>query len=430
MNRKVYINPKQYSVLKESEWNLHYGGYDNGYSHDGHNMKPHMSDNKHVMVGRDTGHFGSGTYFSTYSFSDTQSKPLRDSMNNQDPNFIQIGNNVYRVDLDLYKNLYRVRSKKQGDILYTMMKNLNMMYNKICHYMGNFEDGSHANYNNAINYQIISRNAEALNLKCPSYYKLTRMAQEHGKDKDAIQSFSTLFMELNGYNGVNVSGVEYYDNTLHGSVIYDLSKVNTDMEEVSPKSLFTGLRGHSYDNTIVSKGYGDEITDSLNGEYISWYDEINKMPVSHAMRVLKNYTDSGHLLNAFTIRKFDEDLQKRYLRLIFAKDPTDMFGKSLCTELLSGDDSRWYLELIENTKSYYWVNYYDERYKVSGLVKLLWNYSPSWSLSSEEQMADKERYLEMLKGYMQRDLTPMEEEYIKEDFLYDWDGFYSSLNSK
>ena len=29
------------------------------------------------------------------------------------------------------------------------------MYNKICHYMGNFEDGSHANYNNAVNYQII-----------------------------------------------------------------------------------------------------------------------------------------------------------------------------------------------------------------------------------------------------------------------------------
>ena len=221
MNRKVYINPKQYSVLKESEWNLHYG-------HGGHSMKPHMSDNKHVMVGRDTGHFGSGTYFSTYSFSDTQSQPLRDSMNNPDPNFIQIGDNVYRVDLDLYKNLYRVRSKKQGDILYTMMKNLNMMYNKICHYMGNFEDGSHANYNNAISYQIISRNAEALNLKCPSYYKLTRMAQEHGKDKDAIQSFSTLFMELNGYNGVNVSGVEYYDNTLHGPVIYDLSKVNSD----------------------------------------------------------------------------------------------------------------------------------------------------------------------------------------------------------
>ena len=157
MNRKVYINPKQYSVLKESEWNLHYGGYDNGYGGGGHNMKPHMSDNKHVMVGRDTGHFGSGTYFSTYSFSDTQSQPLRDSMNNQDPNFIQIGDNVYRVDLDLYKNLYRVRSKKQGDILYTMMKNLNMMYNKICHYMGNFEDGSHANYNNAINYQIISK---------------------------------------------------------------------------------------------------------------------------------------------------------------------------------------------------------------------------------------------------------------------------------
>jgi hypothetical protein len=246
------------------------------------------------------------------------------------------------------------------------------------------------------------------------------MAQEHGKDKDAIQSFSTLFMELNGYNGVNVSGVEYYDNTLHGSVIYDLSKVNTDMEEVNPKSLFTGFRDRSYDNTIASNGYSDEIADSLNGEYISWYDKINNMPVSHAMRVLKNYTDSGHLLNAFTVRQFNEDIQKRYLRLIFSKDPKDIFGKSLCTELLSGDDSSWYLKIIESTKSYYWVNYYDDYYKVSGLIRLLNNYNPSWSLSSEEQMEDKERYLEMLKGYMQRDLTPKEEEFIKEDYLYDW----------
>jgi hypothetical protein len=108
------------------------------------------------------------------------------------------------------------------------------------------------------------------------------------------------------------------------------------------------------------------------------------------------------------------------LRLIFSKDPKDIFGKSLCTELLSGDDSSWYLKIIESTKSYYWVNYYDDYYKVSGLIRLLNNYNPSWSLSSEEQMEDKERYLEMLKGYMQRDLTPKEEEFIKEDYLYDW----------
>ena len=58
MNRKIYINPKQYSIIKESEWNFHFGS--------NHDMRPHVSDNKYQMGGRETGHFGSGTYFSTY----------------------------------------------------------------------------------------------------------------------------------------------------------------------------------------------------------------------------------------------------------------------------------------------------------------------------------------------------------------------------
>ena len=411
------------SMINESEWNLHYGGREGGYSDNGHDLRPYMSDNKYVMSGRDTGHFGSGTYFSSYKFSENLRNPLYGSMGNQDPHFIKIGDGVYRVDLDLYKNLYRVRSKKQGDLLYTMMKNLNQMYNRICTYMGSFNNGRDSKYDNATYYQIIKKNATALGLRCPSYYRLTRMAQRHGKDKDAIQSFSTLFMEMNGYNGVNVSGIEYYDNTLHGSVIYDLSKVDTDMKEVEPKSLLSGFKSYSHDSTIASDNYfGDEIHDSLNGEYFDWYDRINNMSIPHAMRVLKNYTDSGNLLPSYYVDKFNEDIQKRYLRIVFSKDIHPRFGKSLCAQLLTGSDHRRYIELINNTGSYYWVNYYDEYYKVSGLVSLLSAYRPDYSLSLEEEMEDKKEYLEMLKGYMQRELEPMEINYIEEEFLYDWNS--------
>ena len=230
MNRKVYINPKQYNIIKESEWNFHFGN--------DHSGKSYYSDNKYQMAGRETGHFGSGTYFSTYRDINDIDK-YGELNSNQNPNFIEIKDHMYRVDFDFYKNLYRVRSKKQGDVLYTMLANLNHMANKIA-YMGHFSSKD-ANYSNSRLYQEIKANADGLGLRCPSYYELTRMAQKLGQNDNDIRSFSTVFMEWNGYNGVNVSGVDYYDNTKHGSVIYDLSKVNADMEEVSPKNLFSGF---------------------------------------------------------------------------------------------------------------------------------------------------------------------------------------------
>ena len=83
-----------------------------------------------MMFGRDTGHFGSGTYFSTYKDSEDRQKYI-DNSTNPDPHFIKVDDRVYRVNFDLYKNLYRVRSKKQGDVLYTLLKNVNSLYNHI-----------------------------------------------------------------------------------------------------------------------------------------------------------------------------------------------------------------------------------------------------------------------------------------------------------
>ena len=141
--------------------------------------------------GRDTGHFGSGTYFSTYSDKNLSSS--YGSNVGKDNRYIKVGDNLYRVDFDLYKNLFRVHSKKEGDVLFTMMKNLNRMYAKISRDFGKFDEKD-AIYNNSIEYQIILKNSKALGLKCPSYMQLTRMAQELGKNDNRIESFSTAFM--------------------------------------------------------------------------------------------------------------------------------------------------------------------------------------------------------------------------------------------
>ena len=404
-NRKVYISPKQYSVIKESEWNFHFG--------QNHNLEPHLSDNKRQMGGRETGHFGSGTYFSTY-------RQMKDIDNygelsgNQNPNFIEIKDHVYRVDFDLYKNLYRVRSKRQGDVLYTMMKNLNNMYNKIA-YQG-YYNPSTANYDNAENYQIIRKNAEALGLRCPSYYELTRMAQRH----EGIQSFSTVFMEWNGYNGVNVSGVDYYDNTKHGSVIYDLSKTDTEMEEVQPNNLFTGFKDTPYDDTIVRNGYDDEIVDSLRGEYITWYDKLNSMPMIRALRVLKNYTDSGNILSYFNVRNLNPELIKRYLRMIYVKNPNGYWNDPVYENFIVGDNAKYYTSLIDQYGAYYWLNYVPrKRGYATVLTNLLSNFTWNmpWNVNEEEERVMKKEYLDKLMSYMQRDLTEYEKQYIKEDYF-------------
>ena len=409
-NAMIYQEDKNISsnMVNESEWNFHFGKE--------HNGEPYVSDNKFQMFGRETGHFGSGTYFSTYR--DVKNiDDYGELSRNMNPNFIQIANNVYRVDFDLYKNLYRVRSKKQGDILYTMMKNLNSMYNNIVS-MGEFKVKS-ADYNNARKYQIIKRNAEALNLRCPSYYELIRMAQKH----KGVQSFSTLFMEWNGYNGVNVSGVDYYDNTKHGSVIYDLSKVNIDMEEVEPRSLYVGYKDYPYDGTIARNGIDDSLVDSLQGKSIMWCKKLNGLSVSEAMRLLKNYMESGHILDSFEIVDLNDDLKRRYLRLIYIKNPRDDWGDSLIDrDLLSGRFSNYFVQMIEEYNLYYWLNYESKKDYNSVLVNLLneFEHNIPWSVGKDEEDAMKRQYLDKLMGYMERGLTLYEEEYIKEDY-YDND---------
>ena len=330
MSSKIYINePSINKLISEDNFNFHYS------SGGGEDSKPHYSENKfQINGGRGTGHFGSGTYFSTYSYKDYPSK-YGNQINN-DKRYIKIDDNLYRVDFDLYKNLFRVHSKTEGDVLFTLMKNLNFMYSKINSNFGKFDNNS-ATYDNSIQYQIIKKNSEALGLKCPSYMELTRMAQELGKNDDRIESFSTYFMEWNGYNGVNVSGIPFYDNTTHGSVIYDLSKVSGDIEKVDDGEKFISARGNSFANTIVRDGLEDSDAESLNGDtpqygsYLAY--KLNEMDDKHAIRILKNYTLRGIVPPISCLSNLRDSIAKRYLEYLFVKNPT-YDNYKLCDEFI------------------------------------------------------------------------------------------------
>ena len=218
--------------------------------------------------------------------------------------------------------------------------------------------------------------------------------------------------------------VDYYDNTKHGSVIYDLSKVNSDMEEVSPKSLFTGYGDSPYDDSVVQNGLFDNRIEALKGKYIGWYDKLNDMPLVEALRILKNYTDSGHVLNYFHVKELKPELIKRYMRILFVKNPNGYWNDPIDDEIISGDCAKYYAQLIDEYGLYYWVNYECRKKYGSVLINLLSNFSWNipWGLDEVEERKKKEEYLNKLMSYMQRDLTEYEQEYIREDYFDDEEG--------
>lgn len=403
MSRKIYINESSINkLISEDNFNFHYS------SGGGEDSTPHYSESKfQINGGRGTGHFGSGTYFSTYSYKDYPSK-YGNQINN-DKRYIKIDDNLYRVDFDLYRNLFRVHSKTEGDVLFTLMKNLNFMYSKINSNFGKFDKNS-ATYDNSIQYQIIKKNSKALGLKCPSYMELTRMAQELGKDDDRIESFSTYFMEWNGYNGVNVSGIPFYDNTTHGSVIYDLSKVSGDIEKVDDGGGFISASGNSFANTVVRNGLEDSEADSLNGDtpqygsYLS--SKLNEMDDKHAIRILKNYTQRGIVPPISCLSNLRDSIAKRYLEYLFVKNPTDDNYK-LCDELV---DEFSFAKLVKRVGAWYWLKY---KHSDGSNTKLLVNLAkcydfdfdnPSWD---EEEKKHRE-YIDFLLQHVDRNLTSME----------------------
>lgn len=377
-----------------------------------HDFQPYKSENKYICD-HETGQFGSGTYFSTYSTSDdkTDFTQKYGTDVNKNPNFIQIARNIYRVNFDVYQNMYRVKSEKQGDILHTLLTDLNGFYGRVSgHNLSpNIYDKKNGQYDNAWLYQRIKMNADVLHLKCPDYLHLTRMAERHAQSEH-IQSFGTVFMELNGFNGVNVSGVEKFDNTTHGSVIYDLSKVQLNkVEQPQFNQTTTMIAGGSHNNSI---GYNlDDEAKSQQAELLaggrpSWY-HFSKMSDKEKTRFVKNIAAAQILLPVNTLEYHLND----YPRLLdfYLKSILKVANRQYSIERYIMHDLYYYA--IDN-KKYYFINFLPKHSNNNYLISFLDDFAFE-SISKEE----RENYLKQLLGYMTRELTQQEYEYIKNDYL-------------
>lgn len=396
--------------LNEAEWAFH-------YQHGGeHDMKPYGSETKYICY-HETGQFGSGTYFSTfntpYERLDTMNK-YGDSNPNQNPNFIKIADNVYRVDMDLYKNLYRVHSEKEGDILHTMMGDLNGFYHKVSGYgLGEYRPHG-ANFNNALLYQGIKMNATALGLKCPSYMELTRMAQEHAKSgKEKPQSFSTVFMEYNGFNGVNVCGIDGFDTSRHGSVIYDLSKVSNEIVPLGKRGWWHSVGGY-HTNTYATNSFDNE-TDAklsvLKGELPVFFE---KLSFKDKFRCIKDLVNSGKM-NSIQIKRLDSKYycadEPKIMNYVFKA----MYNHKIYDEYVFDHDVS---KMIVKYNKEYFVNYQSEDWHFrneSFLIKFLDYFSMNDRTFDNNVL---KKYLEHLLSILNRDLTEDEKEYIENYYYY------------
>jgi len=273
-------------------------------------------------------------------------------------------------------------------------------------------------------YQIISRNAKALKLKCPGFRELWNMIKSH-ISSDSIQSFSTIFMEYNGYNGVNVSGVEGFDNTTHGSVIYDLSKTEGVVE--TPYNINIGSAvGSFYDNTMVPDGWewDDLGLQTIRGKKPSFFAEkLTELPLNQAMRLLKNYTLSGHVLDSFEMYYYIKNTQLLKLYLSFVYNKADdrnwrIGGGKIFDEWFKSKGIKYFAEVVKRAGAYYWINFIPEGYKYSPLLmELLYQFDMDLEYGDEQADDKKERYLSMLVSKMNRKLTDYELSEIQESFF-------------
>lgn len=353
---------------------------------------PYASDNKNNIIGRETGHFGSGTYFASYKDKDFD----KYGKNISEPNFIRIKDGIYRVDMDFYKNLYRVNSKQEGDLLYTTLRCLNDIYNNIVN----------KNYDNADLYQKIHNNISYLELENISYRDIINMLKRY-ISKGSIQSFSTYFMEQNGYNGVNVSGIPGYDNTTHGSVIYNLN--NNSLRQIKPKDnkktmpFYVSDINSSYNDTIGKSDTDDNSREYIRGEY---FPDIEKMDINKQVRYIKNALYNNNFIGYNILKHLNEKATRIYFKLLYNKND---FGKwyANLNELLSSHKD--YINLIIEYKLLYYANLpSDKNYSV--LSELINNY---WKFYDEDNIKEKRNFVNSIYNELKRRLTSKEENMLQ-----------------
>ena len=309
---------KLLDILKEVDYSLHVNRH-NEFDVDKLEKYGGGTDALIMMNGRGTGHFGSGTYLSTYkeeSDFNLDSQAVRDVLEkNYGKPLIQVSPDTYAIDLDRY-NLYRPKNNEHAEILFQLLKTINDLF-----YLVNSKSK-----NLKLKKQYLTDildSCKKLNLKFTKEfvkkvrYEVMPNYSDNWKGGSNLKykaSISTMFMEDNGWNGVNVNGIPVYDSTLHGSVIYDMKNV-VDAPNQTPyyekysysrypenlKDIIKDINKYSLSVINLTKLSNSEINRLLkliDYSKISYYDynsdfkymqENNKIDLSHIKHIKKIY---------------------------------------------------------------------------------------------------------------------------------------------
>ena len=307
--KKVYITPKQLSKIEEDY--LYHKGHDINME----NPTPHYSEGrwqKWEGAGHETGSFGSGMYFTSQyphdsRFNDQDKSDIFNAkydITKDDEKFIKIGEYLYRVNTDFFKNLYKLKSENEGKILEDLMESINSFVRTL-----NYPNEKSTKLRQRYWLRIV-REAKMLGLSMPWDYRgFCEFGLQYCKDTSIRQTPATIFMEKNGFNGVDASRAGRYDSYWQGSVIYDLSKVEKDMTPaLGPRDEFK--LGMSYYNRNMTK-------DVLDNEATPSYyqkDDVTQDNPQELLMALKRY---GGVLPENRYWSLPEEIKKPYLIIVY-----------------------------------------------------------------------------------------------------------------
>lgn len=310
------ILPIYESILKEADYSYHAS-----FGNDIKNLDDYIggaygggTDSLQRMSGRGTGHFGSGTYFATYDNDSRWEKEIRDS----GKPLITIGNTMLAADLDKF-GLYRVKSTEQGMLLHNTLKKINDFFYGYVNY-GKLDERlkqSLMEIKKAVNQLGLEVPDKFLKLisKYAQYYRETGTGSANKNNPNFKQidpSLSTIFMEMNGFNGVNVNNIKGLDNTTYGSVIYNLNKV-TDTPKETPKTK-ASWETFDYDvkniETKIEYAAKDKFT-LLN------LTNANNKEINMLLKVANPILDLGFKLDYMVEKNRLTQEQSNYIRYIY-----------------------------------------------------------------------------------------------------------------
>jgi hypothetical protein len=407
--------------ILEGEYMFHStGGNKTNDRIDVDNVTPYYSDSIIFMSGRDTGHFGSGMYFSTYSckdygaYSDDVQK-YKDDYKPEHKKLLKVAEGLYRVNTDLYQNLYRIQNEEQGRLLHKALSWINASTSY-------YDDGNPLD--KRMSYPRFKHNLELLGLKMPPYREFVNMVAKAGhyednKDFDR-RSMSTRIMEYNGYNGVNTSGIPALDNTTYGSVIYDIQKINTDFVPVGKNQIFKYCEMR---NGIINndRSIFDNQTPEKMIMYLLGNDE--RVPAYKIKRIPEKYLSfffnrHYYFLYDYDLEDLSEFTKKMYFISLVKKLKTGTMrvrnSKREIIPLFERD-----LNIILNPK-----NIVQPGYEAKPITLL------EFVLRNLYEFDIKKYAIPLLKKIKEtgRELSPDEQEY-HDNFIEEWKEYYPELES-